>query len=88
MRSSKPMASANGAIMSAGVVVESTSRWPSARKAASRCGANGATISLNEATARRPAACTCSCCQPRATRAAARTRPMEKRFSPRRSLTA
>ena len=40
------MASAKGAIMSAGVVVESTSRWPSARKAARRCGANGATMSL------------------------------------------
>ena len=82
------MASAKGAIMSAGVVVESTSRWPSARKAASRWGANGATISLRADTARRPAAWTCSWCQPLATRAAARTRPMDTRFSPRRSLTA
>ena len=31
---------------------------------------------------------TCSWCQPLATRAAARTRPMDTRFSPRRSLTA
>ena len=40
-------------------------------------GAKGATISLSWATARRPAAWTCSWFQPLATRAAARTRPME-----------
>ncbi len=46
--------------MSTGVVVESTSRCPSARKAASRWGAKAATSSLSPATARRPAAWTCS----------------------------
>ena len=74
--------------MSAGVVVERTNSWPSARKALRCWGAKGATSSLSPATARRPAACTWSWRQPRATAAAARTRPMENKFSPRRSFTA
>ena len=88
MTSSKPMASAKGRIMSTGVVVERTSRYPSARKAARYCGAKGATIWIRSGTARLPAACTWSWRQPLATRAAARTRPMESRFSPRRLLMA
>ena len=88
MTASNPIASANGVIMSTGVVVASTSRWPASRKAARYCGAKGATNSVSSGTARLPAACTWSCRHPLATRAAARTKPMDSRFSPRRLLTA
>ena len=88
MTASKPMASANGAIRSSGVVVASTSSMALGPEGGQALGGERGHQLAQAGHGPLPAAWTISWRHPLATRAAARTRPMASRFSPKRSFTA